>query len=207
MIYEASSRIEPDLTDKLIRNYYFAVKLKYKWHHKTGSVLAYFLNKSYLHELNLWSTTASHFILKFSWVFTFFVLRKASHFSFSVLRPGKTLESLSLMPEWRRYRSTADARGELRRRGVKGRRETQQREGWGERITPMTDWQVLLLNEDNYITFGPLRVLICSGRTERGKKRGVQFNSLRVKSCSGKKQCEERWSCDRNWPTCAKSKK
>lgn len=33
---------------------------------------------------------------------TFLVLRKASHFSFSVLRPGKTLESLSLMPEWRR---------------------------------------------------------------------------------------------------------
>lgn len=30
---------------------------------------------------------------------TFFVLRNASHFSFSVLNPGKTFESLSLMPE------------------------------------------------------------------------------------------------------------
>lgn len=33
---------------------------------------------------------------------TFFVFKKASHFSFSVLRPGKTLESLSLIPECRR---------------------------------------------------------------------------------------------------------
>lgn len=45
---------------------------------------------------------------------TFLAFRKSSHFSFSVLWPGKTLESLSLMPEWRRYRRTAQARGELK---------------------------------------------------------------------------------------------
>lgn len=47
--------------------------------------------------------------------------KKGSHFSFSEMRPGKTRESRSLMPECLRYSSTADARGELgeRRREVR----------------------------------------------------------------------------------------
>lgn len=72
---------------------------------------------------------------------TFLVLgKKASHFSFSVLRPGNTLESLSFMPEWRRYSSTAEARGELRREG-EGKREAvwgREREGGRASVKKVT---------------------------------------------------------------------
>lgn len=131
---------------------------------------------------------------------TFFVFRKASHFSFSVLRPGKTLESLSLMPEWRRYRSTADARGELRRRGVRGRRgrpQTQRRERWGElttrgkqtkkrcweRIAPITLTGVVKWNAlpDKAIILPSVLFVLWSAAEDKEKHKKKVVNSLHKK--------------------------
>lgn len=125
---------------------------------------------------------------------TFFVFRKASHFSFSVLRPGKTLESLSLIPEWRRYRCTADARGELRetskgaerdrerdRTNMEGRGKRDENRPQGntkkrcqERGKSLRQTAVKLHftdRQDTSFTFCPLRASIWNGNRKRDIKR------------------------------------
>lgn len=78
----------------------------------------------------------------------------------------------------RRQRRTEEERGQgPERDAAEGRmRGDRKRETMEEKVLRKNHGNDRLLNEDNYITFGPLRVLICSGRTERGKKGGV--NSL-----------------------------